>query len=91
MGQLRHGGRVCGSWQYINDDDEEIVVKYYYFPDDHYELFQTKEQYEEALKEWLEEHKDEEWDTNQYGHWYSKAEQRKWEEQLAKERENQNE
>ena len=80
-----------GHWQFIHDDEEEVVMKYYYFPDNHSELFETKEQYEEALKEWLEEHKDEEWEINQYGHWYSKAEQRKWEEQIAKERENQNE
>lgn len=80
-------GEWGGHWQYINDDDEEVVMKYYEFPDDHYELFQTKEQYEVALKEWLEEHKDEEWEISEYGRWHSKAAQRKWEEQLAKERE----
>ena len=84
-------GEYGGHWQYIKDDEEEVVMKYYYFPDNHSELFETKEQYEETLKEWLEEHKDEEWELNQYGHWYSKAEQRKWEEQIAEERENQNE
>ena len=75
-----------GHWQYIQDDEDEVVMKYYYFPDNHSELFETKEQYEEALKEWLEEHKEEEWEINQYGHWYSKAEQRKREEELKKEK-----
>lgn len=84
-------GEYGGHWQYIKDDEEEVVMKYYYFPDNHSELFETKEQYEEVLKKWLEEHKDEEWELNQYGNWYSKAEQRKREEQIAKEMENQNE
>lgn len=79
-----------GHWQYIRDDDEEVVMKYYYFPDEHCELFETEEEYEEALKIWLEEHKDEEWDKNEYGRWYSKKEQREWEEhveELNKEKE----
>ena len=80
-------GEWGGHWQYINDDEEEIVVKYYYFPDDHYELFQTKEEYEEALKEWLEEHKEERWAKNQYDHWYSQKEQEAWEEYLNKDKE----
>ena len=77
-------GEWGGHWHYIKDDEDEVVMKYYYFPDNHCELFETKEQYEEALKEWLEKHKDEKWDKNQYGHWYSKAEQRKWEENVKK-------
>lgn len=79
-------GAWGGHWQYINDDDEEVVMKRYYFPDEHYELFETEEEYEEALKTWLEEHKEEEWDKNEYGRWYSKKEQRKWEERLNKEK-----
>lgn len=71
-------GEWGGHWQYIRDDDEEAVMKYYYFPDEHCELFETEEEYEEALKTWLEEHKDEEWDKNEYGRWYSKKEQREW-------------
>lgn len=74
-----------GHWQFIHDDEEEVVMKYYYFPDEHCELFETEEEYEEALKTWLEEHKDEEWAKNEYGHWYSKKEQRRWEEHLNKE------
>ena len=60
-----------GHWQYIKDDDEEVVMKYYYFPDNHSEPFETKEQYEEALKEWLEEHEEEKWNKNKYGKWCS--------------------
>ena len=68
-------GEWGGHWQYINDSEEEVVLKYYYFPDNHSELFETKEQYEEVLKEWLEEHKEEKWKQNQYGGWYSEKEQ----------------
>lgn len=77
-------GEWRGHWRYIKDDEEEVVMKYYYFPDNHSEPFETKEQYEEALKEWLEEHKDEEWEINEYGRWQSKAAQRKWEENFKK-------
>ena len=79
-------GEYGGHWQYIQDDEDEVVMKYYYFPDKHSEPFETKEQYEEALKKWLEEPKNEEWDINQSSHWYSKAEQRKWEENFKKEK-----
>lgn len=79
-------GEWGGHWQYVHDDDDEVVMKYYYFPDEHCELFETEEEYEEALKAWLEKHKDEEWDKNEYGRWYSKKEQRKWEERLNKEK-----
>lgn len=71
-------GKWGGHWQYINDDDEEVVMKYYDFPDNHSELFETKEQYEEALKEWLEEHKDEEWEQNEFGRWSCKSERDSW-------------
>lgn len=64
-----------GHWQYINDDEYEVVMKYYSFPDNHSELFETEEEYKEALNEWLEEHKDEEWYKNEYGQWRSKKEQ----------------
>ena len=59
-----------GHWQYINDD--EVVMKYYEFPDESTGLFNSKEEYEDALKEWLEEHKDEQWEINSFGRWYSK-------------------
>lgn len=78
-------GEWGGHWQYVRDDDEEVVMKYYYFPDNHCELFETQEEYEKALETWLEEHKDEEWGKNEYGRWYSKKEQREWEEHLNKE------
>lgn len=78
-------GEWGGHWRYIRDDEEEVVMKYYYFPDNHCEPFETEEGYKEALKTWLEEHKDEEWDKNKYGSWYSRKEQRKWEEHLNKE------
>ena len=78
-------GEWGGHWQYIKDDEEEVVMKYYYFPDNHCELFETEEEYKKALKAWLEEHKDEEWHKNEYGRWYSKKEQREWEEHLNKE------
>lgn len=78
-------GEWGGHWQYVRDDDEEVVMKYYYFPDNHCELFETEEKYKEALKTWLEEHKDEEWGRNEYGRWYSKKKQREWEEHLNKE------
>lgn len=80
-----------GHWQYINDDDDEVVAKWYSFPDNHSELLDSKETYQEALEDWLEEHKDEEWYKNEYDQWRSKKQQREWEEQIAKERENQNE
>lgn len=64
-----------GHWQYIQDDEDEVVVKYYSFPDNHSELFETEEEYKEALNEWLEEHKDEEWYKNEYGQWRSRKEQ----------------
>ena len=71
-----------GHWQYIQDDEDEVVMKYYSFPDNHSELFETEEEYKEALNEWLEEHKDEEWYKNEYGQWRSKKEQREWEKAL---------
>ena len=77
-------GEWGGHWQYINDDDEEVVMKYYDFPDNSSCLFSSKEEYEEALKEWLEEHKDEKWEKNQYGRWYSKKEQEEWEKEIYK-------
>lgn len=48
-----------GHWQYIQDDDDEVVAKWYTFPDNHKELLESKEVYEELLADWLEENKDE--------------------------------
>ena len=71
-------GEWGGHWQYIDDDDGEVVMKEYIFPDNHYELFETKEEYEETLKAWLEEHEDERWKKDEYGYWYSEKEQEQW-------------
>ena len=78
-------GEWGGHWQYIKDDEGEVVMKYYYFPDNHAETFETKEEYEEALKEWLEEHKEEKWKKNKYGKWYSEQEQEELEKLVKKE------
>lgn len=75
-------GEWGGHWQYIHDDDDEVVMKYYNFPNGDSGLFSSKEEYDEALKEWLEEHKDEQWEINDFGRWYSKKEQEKWEQEL---------
>lgn len=80
-------GEYGGHWQYINDDDEEVVMKWFRFPDESSGLFSSEEEYEEALKDWLEEHKEERWAKNQYGHWYSQKEQEAWEEYLNKDKE----
>lgn len=73
-----------GHWQYINDDDDEVVAKWYRFPDNHSELLASEESYQEILKDWLEEHKEEEWYKNEYGQWCSKKQQREWEEYIKK-------
>ena len=75
-------GEWGGHWQYIKDDEEEVVMKYYYFPDDHYELFEREEQYQEALKDWLEEHKEEGWYKNEWGQWRSKKSEEEWKKNL---------
>lgn len=65
-------------------EGEEFPVKYYEFPDGHFEIFETEEDFESVLKEWLEEHKDEEWYKNEYGQWRSKKEQREFEREYRK-------
>lgn len=86
--QAPWSGEWGGHWQYINDDEEEVVMKYYNFPDNSSCLFSSKEEYEEALKDWLEEHKEEKWERNQYGNWFSRKEQEAWEKYLNKDKEN---
>lgn len=71
-----------GHWQYIKDDDNEVVMKCYYFPDDHTELLESDEEYEEALNNWLEEHKEEGWYKNEFNHWVSKKEQEEWQDYI---------
>lgn len=77
-----------GHWQYINDDDDEVVMKWYQFPNNTSGLYSSEEEFEEALKVWLEEHKEERWAKNQYGHWYSQKEQEDWEKYLNEDKEN---
>lgn len=77
-----------GHWQYINDDEDEVVAKWYNFPDNHSELLESEEVYQEILKDWLEEHKEEEWYKNEYGQWRSKKQQKEWEKHIKKENNN---
>lgn len=56
-----------GHWQYINDDDDEVVMKYFTLPNGDSALLSSKEEYDELLKQWLEEHKEEQWEINNFG------------------------
>ena len=42
-----------GGFEYV--DCDQLVMREYSFPDNHYEYFETDEQFNEALEEWLEE------------------------------------
>ena len=78
-------GEYGGKWKYVQEDDEEVVAKYYYFPDESSVLCESEEVFNDYLKDWLEEHKEEDWAKNEYGKWYSKKQQRDWEEELKRE------
>ena len=59
-----------GSFVYVEED--EVVVKEYTFPDNHIELCYDEDDYNERLKDFLEEHP--EWEKTEYGTWTNKKE-----------------
>ena len=46
-------GEYGGRFEYC--DEEQVPMKAYDFPDNHFEYFASDKEYEEALKDWLEE------------------------------------
>ena len=70
--KVPYSGEWGGKFQYVEDD--ELVMKEYSFPDDHYEYFTSKEEYKEALDEWLKENPG--WERGEFGRWYKKIEEK---------------
>ena len=56
--QVPYSHEFGGSFKYVGDD--EVVMYEGRFPDNHYEFFYSKEEYEEALKAYEEQEKEKE-------------------------------
>ena len=61
------------------------VMLEYSFPDNHYEQFYSEEEYQERLKEWLEENPG--WVKTPYGTWTNTIENEKYRKQLEETKE----
>lgn len=55
-------------------NENQRIVTEFSFPDNHYESFDSKEEYEERLKEWLEQNPG--WTQSEYGNWYKKDDEK---------------
>lgn len=52
-----------GEFKYVGDD--QYVMTEYRFPDNHYEMIETEEEYQERLQNWLSENPG--WVKTSYG------------------------
>ena len=68
------------TFSYIGCD--EYIMFAGEMPDKHYEYFHSKDEYQEALNEWLKEHPN--YKQNRFGHWYDENEYNNVQETLAK-------
>ena len=68
--QIPRDHEFGGTFQLVEEDEEVMLCKT--FPDNHYEYFHSKEEYDEALKEWLE--KNPTWHKEQYEQWINDKE-----------------
>ena len=70
-----------GRFRYVPSNG--YIMLEYSFPDNHYEMYESEEEYNEALKAWLEENPG--WVKNSYGIWTNELENQKLREELEKE------
>lgn len=57
-----------GNFKYV--DEEQVVMYRKDFPDNHYEYFETEDDFQQALADWLIENPG--WYKNEFGRWFKK-------------------
>ncbi len=67
-----------GAFKYVPADG--YILREFHFPDNHYEMFETEEEYNEALKDWLK--KNPGWEKTEYGTWTNVIENEKFRKML---------
>lgn len=72
-----------GRFEFVPSDG--YIMREFRFPDNHYEMFETDEEFNEALKEWLKDNPG--WVMNQWGCWTNEIENEKWRESWTAEEE----
>ena len=70
-----------GRFKYVPSNG--YVMLEYHFPDNHYEMFESEEEYQEALKLWLE--KNPGWVKTPYGTWTNEIENEKFRKEMERE------
>lgn len=72
----RHG-EACTGFEFVDHDEE--VLKRVHYPDNSFGYASDEDEANDMLMLWL--HENPGWEKNEYGHWYNKAEQdRFWQE-----------
>lgn len=72
----------CGRFQYVPSSG--YVLREFYFPDNHTELLSSDEEFDERLKEWLEDNPG--WVKTSYGTWTNEIENEKFRQMLEQDR-----
>ena len=68
-----------GEFKYVPADG--YILREFHFPDNHYEMFETEEEYNEALKDWLKDNPG--WEKSEFGTWTNVIENEKFRKYLA--------
>ena len=69
-----------GSFEYVPEDGYVMLERQ--LPDGTFEMFHSDEDYQETLKEWLQENPG--WEKNEYGRWFNREENERITKELMK-------
>lgn len=72
-----------GNFKYV--DEDQYVMTEYFLPDNSSIMLMTDEEFNDYLKEWLEEHPG--WEKSQYDGWHNVIEEEHFRKQFEKEKE----